>query len=122
MDNIKKKLQRKKRRHIKIRKKIIGTKERPRLSVYRSLKNIYCQLIDDFEGKTLASASSSLKDIKEKFPFGGNKGVAEAVGKLIAEEAIKTGIKDVVFDRGGYKFHGRIKSLAEAARKNGLNF
>ncbi len=122
METVKKKLIRRKRRHTKIRKRVIGTKLRPRLSVFRSSKNIYCQLIDDFDGKTLVCASSNTKDILEKFPYGGNLQVAEAVGSKIAIEAQKIGIKDVIFDRGGYKFHGRIKSLAEAARKEGLNF
>lgn len=122
MKPIKKKLLRRKKRHYRIRKRIIGTKERPRLSVYRSLKNIYCQLIDDVEGRTLVSASSLSKDIREKLIYGGNKKAAEIVGEKIAIEAIKRGIKDVVFDRGGYKFHGRVKALAEEARKNGLNF
>lgn len=122
MESLKKKLKRKKRRQTRIRKKVNGTCERPRLCVYRSSKHIYCQLIDDFEGKTIASSSSLVKEIREKFPYGGNKDVADAVGQKIADEAIKIGIKDIVFDRSGYKFHGRVKSLAEAVRKKGLNF
>lgn len=122
MKAIKKKLIRRKKRHYRIRKVVIGTKERPRLSVYRSLKNIYCQLIDDIEGITLVSASSLSKDIREKLSYGGNKKAAEIVGEKIAIEAINRGIKSAVFDRGGYKFHGRVKALAEGARKNGLNF
>jgi large subunit ribosomal protein L18 len=122
MKSIKKKIVRRERRHLKVRKKIFGTKEKPRLSVFRSLKNIYCQLIDDVEGKTIASASSSSKEIKEKSICGGNKKAAELVGEKIANEAVSKGIKYAVFDRGGYKFHGRVKSLAETARKTGLNF
>ncbi|MGR3178034.1 MAG: 50S ribosomal protein L18 [Candidatus Anammoxibacter sp.] len=122
MKPIKKKIARRKRRHLKIRKRVFGTKERPRLSVYRSLKNICCQLIDDVEGKTLVSVSSLSKEIKENASSGEKKKVAELVGEKVANDALSKGIKDVVFDRGGYKFHGRIKSLAEGARKTGLNF
>ena len=92
---------------------------RPRLSVYRSEKNIYAQVIDDNEGKTLVSASSKLKEITEK---GSTVAGAAAVGKLIAERALQAGIKEVVFDRGGYLYHGRIKALADAAREAGLSF
>ena len=122
MKLIKRKILRRKRRQSRIRKRVFGTKSRPRLSVFRSLKNIYCQLINDEEGKTIVSASSFSEDIKSEFPYGGNIAVAEKVGEVIAKEAIAKGINDVVFDRRGYKFHGRIKSLAESARKNGLNF
>jgi large subunit ribosomal protein L18 len=104
-------------RHNRIRAKVSGTKEVPRLNVYRSLTNIYAQLIDDEAGKTLAAASS--KEIKSK----ANKSeIASAVGKLIAEKAVKAGITKVVFDRGGYQYHGRVKNLAEAARAAGLKF
>lgn len=102
-------------RHDRIRKQIIGTKEIPRLNVYRSNKNIYAQLIDDQAGVTLASASS----MKMK---GNNKEIAAKVGKLIAEEAKKIKITKVVFDRGGYLYHGRVEALAKAARENGLEF
>lgn len=122
MKPIKKKIAQRKRRHYRIRKVIIGTKERPRLSVFRSLNNIYCQLIDDVGGETIASASSFSKDIKDKAPYRGNKNTAELVGAKIATEAVGKGIKDVIFDRGGYKYHGRVKSLAESAKKQGLNF
>ena len=122
MKPIKKKKEQKKRRHLRIRKVIIGTKERPRLSVFRSLKNIYCQLIDDVEGKTIASASSFSKEIREKTSYGGSKGTAQLVGEKIATEALDKGINNIIFDRGGYKYHGRVKSLAESARKKGLNF
>lgn len=104
----------------RIRKVLKGTAERPRLSVYRSNKQIYAQLIDDLSGVTLAAASSSSKD------FEGVKGnkveIAKAVGKAIAEKATQSGIKTVLFDRGGYLYHGRVKSLAEGAREGGLQF
>ncbi len=108
------------RRHKRVRKTISGTANRPRLNVYRSLKNIYAQIIDDDKGVTLVSASTleaSLKDIN-----GGNKDAARQVGKLVAEKALKAGIKAVVFDRGGYIYHGRVKELAEGAREGGLEF
>ena len=95
---------------------------RPRLSVYRSSKNIYAQIIDDAAGQTLASASKLDKDIRAALSKGTDKAAAEAVGKAIAERAVKAGVKDVVFDRGGYLFHGRVKALADSAREGGLNF
>ncbi|MFZ5987309.1 MAG: 50S ribosomal protein L18 [Bacillota bacterium] len=110
------------RKHIRVRKKIMGTEERPRLNVFRSLTNIYAQVIDDTTGKTLVSASSLDKDIKGKVGYCGNKEAAKEVGKLVAKKAIDSGIKKVVFDRGGYLYHGRIKELAEAAREAGLEF
>lgn len=122
MDPHREKWRKRERRHKRVRQKVVGTSERPRLSVYRSLKNTYCQLIDDLAGKTLASSSTSQKGIREKVRYGGNKAAAELVGEKIAEEAKKIGIQKVVFDRGGYKFHGRIKALAESARKNNLVF
>ena len=106
--------------HKRIRKKVEGTTERPRLSVYRSLNHIYVQIIDDTKGATLCSASTVEKDLKGK--SGGNIDAAKAVGKLIAERARSKGIETVVFDRGGYLYHGRVKSLAEAAREAGLKF
>jgi large subunit ribosomal protein L18 len=96
--------------------------ERARLSVFRSSKHIYAQVIDDRHGKTLAAASSLDKDLKGSVPKGSGLVAAEAVGKLIAERAVKAGVKDVVFDRGGYLYHGRVKALADAAREGGLNF
>ena len=106
------------KRHKRVRSKISGTAECPRLNVFRSANNIYAQLIDDVKGVTLAAASSlEMKDV-----YGGNKDSARKVGKLIAEKAAEKGIKDVVFDRGGYIFHGRVKELAEGAREGGLNF
>ena len=95
---------------------------RPRLSVFRSGKNIYAQIIDDTKGATLAAASSLEKDIKGKLKTGADKAAAAAVGKLVAERATKAGIKDVVFDRGSYIYHGRVKALADAAREVGLKF
>ncbi len=106
-------------RHKRVRGKISGTAECPRLCVYRSTNNIYAQLIDDVKGVTLASASSLDKSIEGN---GGNKEAAKAVGMLIAERAKEAGITDVVFDRGGNIYHGRVKELAEGARESGLNF
>lgn len=108
------------RRHARVRKKISGTSECPRLNVFRSLKNIYAQIIDDTTGRTLVAASTLDESLKGK--NGGNKEAAREVGKLIAEKAAKAGIKDVVFDRGGYVYHGRVMELAEGAREGGLNF
>jgi large subunit ribosomal protein L18 len=110
-----------KRVHTRIREKLSGTPERPRLNVYRSLNHIYTQLIDDTNGVTLASASSFGKKADET-PYGGNIAAAQEVGKLIAQRAQEKGIKKVVFDRGGYLYHGRVKALAEAAREAGLDF
>ncbi|MBR1703954.1 MAG: 50S ribosomal protein L18 [Clostridia bacterium] len=107
------------KRHKRVRGKISGTAERPRLAVYRSLNNIYAQIIDDVEGKTLVSASSNEKSFTE---YGGNKDAAREVGKLIAERAAKKNIKTVVFDRGGYVYQGRVAELAEGAREGGLEF
>ena len=95
---------------------------RPRLSIYRSSKHIYAQVIDDAAGKTLVAASTMEKDLKGKLKTGADKAAAEAVGKLVAERAVKVGVKEVVFDRGGYMYHGRVKALADAARAGGLNF
>ncbi len=95
---------------------------RARLSVFRSSKHIYAQVIDDGAGKTVAAASTLDKDLKAALPKGSDLAAAQAVGKLVAERAIQAGIKDVVFDRGGYIYHGRIKALADAAREAGLNF
>ena len=111
--------------HTRIRKKLAGTPERPRLNVYRSENHIYAQVIDDAKGATLVSATSVEKGKGtkgEKRPTGGNVSSAKEVGKLIAERAKEKGIKKVVFDRGGYLYHGRIKALADAAREAGLDF
>ena len=102
--------------HARIRAKLSGTGDRPRLNVYRSLNNIYAQVIDDQTGATLVSASTI------KLKTGGNVAAAKEIGKAVAEEAVKKGIKKVVFDRGGYLYHGRIKALADAAREAGLEF
>ena len=110
------------RRHLRVRKHIIGTSERPRLNVFRSASNIYAQVIDDTVGNTLVSASTLDKAVKEKIEFGGNIDAAAEVGKLVAERALAAGITAVVFDRGGYPYHGRVKALADAAREAGLNF
>ena len=110
-----------KRVHTRIREKIAGTAQRPRLNVYRSLNHIYTQLIDDASGTTLASASSATGSTLEK-NSGGNVAAARLVGKLIAERAQEKGISRIVFDRGGYLYHGRVKALADAAREAGLEF
>ncbi|MBN2813383.1 MAG: 50S ribosomal protein L18 [Bacteroidales bacterium] len=115
------KLERRARIKLRIRKRVYGTKDQPRLSVFRSNKQIYAQLIDDAEGKTLLSVSSRIKEIAEK------KGItkveqAKLVGKLAAEKSKESGITEVIFDRNGYLYHGRIKALAEAAREGGLKF
>ncbi len=110
------------RRHLRVRRKVSGTPECPRLNVFRSLSNIYAQIIDDVNGKTLVSASTVEASVKGETGYGGNIAAAKAVGKRIAEKAADAGIKDVVFDRGGYPYHGRVKALADAAREAGLNF
>ena len=111
------------RRKARVRKALKArAKGRPRLSVHRSDKNIYAQIIDDKAGKTLVAASTLEADTKKKLKTGANKEAAKTVGTLVAERAIKAGIKEVVFDRGGYLYHGRVKELAEAAREAGLLF
>ncbi|HMB77783.1 MAG TPA: 50S ribosomal protein L18 [Kiloniellaceae bacterium] len=110
---------RRKRTRVKLGK--VGG-ERPRLSVFRSSKHIYAQVIDDLQGVTVASASSLEKDLRDKLKTGADKAAATEVGKLLAERASAKGVKDVVFDRGGYIYHGRVRALAEAAREGGLNF
>lgn len=114
-----KKDQSRERRKKRIRKKVVGTPERPRLTVYRSLKHIYAQLIDDLNGKTLIAVSSSSKGFEGPK---GNLAGAKKVGNLLGEKALGQGIKNVVFDRNGYQFHGQVKALAEAAREKGLHF
>jgi len=109
------------KRHKRIRKKVRGTKERPRLSVYRSLKNIYAQLVDDEGNRTILTCSTLQKQVKEQSKSGTIK-AAELLGDFLAKEAKEKGIEKVVFDRGGYPYHGQIKTLAEAARKGGLKF
>ena len=110
------------KRHERVRKNLYGTPEKPRLCVYRSNKNISAQIIDDVNGTTLVAASSLDKDLKAEVANGGNKEAAKKVGELIAKRAAEKGISEVVFDRGGYIFHGRVKELAEGAREGGLKF
>ena len=110
------------RRHNRVRLSISGTTEQPRLSVFRSLNHIYAQVIDDSAGTTLASASTIIADIKDKTDGKNKIEQAKMVGSQVAKEAIGKGVKKVVFDRGGYRYHGRIKALAEAARQAGLKF
>ena len=105
--------------HSRIRKKVNGSAERPRLAVFRSLNHIYAQVIDDVSGKTLASASTVEKDLKVK--SGGNIEAAQTIGKAIAERTLAAGVSNVVFDRGGYVYHGRVKALLDATREAGLN-
>ena len=122
---IKTKGDRRERIHLRQRKRITGTKQRPRLSVFRSVSHIYAQVIDDMNGQTLVSASTvepSLKGALEKAARGGNVKGAEAIGKAIAERSIERGITRVVFDRSGFLYHGRIRAVADAARKAGLEF
>jgi large subunit ribosomal protein L18 len=110
-----------KKRHLRVRKKLFGTPERPRLNVFRSNKNIYAQLIDDVKGTTLVAASTKDKAFNADVSTG-TVDAARIVGQLIAERALEAGIKKVVFDRGGYLYHGRVKALAEGAREGGLEF
>jgi large subunit ribosomal protein L18 len=110
------------KRHLRIRKKISGTAERPRLSVFRSSKHIYAQLIDDEKGITLAFASTLDKELRGKITNGGTVEAARQVGELIAKRAKEKGVAKVVFDRGGYLYHGRVQALADAAREGGLEF
>lgn len=111
-----------KKRHLRVRKKVTGTATMPRLNVFRSSNHIYAQLIDDTAGVTLASASTLDAEIKEAIEHGGNQDSAAKVGQLIAKRGIEKGISEVVFDRGGYLYHGRIKALADGAREGGLQF
>lgn len=110
------------KRHRRVRKKVFGTQERPRFSVFKSARHIYAQVIDDDAGRTLAAASSLSPQIVEGKDLGDKKGVAKAVGKLVAQAALKADIKKVIFDRGGYRYHGRVKALADGARESGLEF
>ena len=108
--------------HLRMRKRLVGTQERPRLCVHRSTKHIRAQVIDDASGRTLVSASSLDKEVRAKLKGGGNIAASKVVGKEIAERAKSKGIEQVVFDRGGYQYHGRVQALAEAAREAGLKF
>jgi large subunit ribosomal protein L18 len=121
MDAIRRERDRRKR-HERVRRRVYGTPARPRLNVYRSLSHIYAQIIDDSAGRTLVSASSRDKELEESLKTGGNLAAASAVGRLLAERARQANLAAVVFDRGGYRYHGRVKALAEACRAGGLKF
>ncbi|MBN1342212.1 MAG: 50S ribosomal protein L18 [Phycisphaerae bacterium] len=110
------------RRKIRVRKRVFGTSERPRLTVFRSHKNIYAQVVDDMTGRTLVAASTRDKAVRDKVAYGGNKAAAVVVGAQLAELAKGKGILTVTFDRNGYRYHGRVKELADSARKGGLVF
>lgn len=111
-----------KRRQRRVRKRVMGTRQRPRLNVFRSLKHIYAQVIDDTQGHTLAAASTLDPEIRDKVKGLNKTEQARLVGDLLAKRALERGVKEVAFDRGGYKYHGRVKSLAEASRERGLEF
>ena len=111
-----------KRRHRRVRKRVVGTSQRPRFNVFRSLKHIYAQVIDDTRGHTLAAASTLDPELRDKVKGLTKTEQAKLVGGLLAKRALERGVKEVAFDRGGYKYHGRVKSLAEAAREEGLEF
>ncbi len=118
-----KRLTRSEKRSMRVRRALRRVANgRPRLSVFRSSKHIYAQIIDDAQGRTLAAASSLEKDMRGKLKTGADTAAAAEIGKLVAERATKAGVKDVIFDRGSYLFHGRVKALADAAREGGLNF
>jgi large subunit ribosomal protein L18 len=121
-DKNKEKAKRLLRRQYSVRARIFGTVERPRLSVYRSSKHIYAQVVDDLSGKTLASASSTQDEVRGALKHGANIAAAKAVGKMVAERAKAAGVLQVSFDRGGRMYHGRVKALADAAREGGLKF
>ncbi|HET7295022.1 MAG TPA: 50S ribosomal protein L18 [Vicinamibacteria bacterium] len=120
--SVKTKEETRERIHRRIRKRVAGSDERPRLAVFRSQSHIYAQLIDDEHGRTLCSASSVEKELRGAKKLGGNVTAAKAVGSLIASRAKEKGVTAVVFDRGGFQYHGRVKALAEAAREGGLKF
>jgi large subunit ribosomal protein L18 len=122
MDKAKEKRLARQRRHARVRKHVMGTPERPRLCVFRSLKHIHAQVIDDTLSHTLVSASTLDAEVREQLAGKDKEAQAEVVGQVLAKRATAAGIEAVVFDRGGYKYHGRVKSLAEAARKGGLQF
>lgn len=110
------------KRHLRLRRKVAGSTERPRLSVFKSHKNFYIQIVDDSNGKTLVAVSTLEKDVKGTLPARGNLAAAKAIGALVAQRSLAKGIKRVVFDRGGYQYQGAIKVLADAARETGLEF
>lgn len=119
---MKKRISRREIRKKRIRRHLIGTSDRPRLNVFRSLKNISAQIIDDTDGKVLLRVATADKQIKDKIKYGGNIKAAAVLGEILAQQAKEKGISKVAFDRGGYLYHGRVKALAEAARKAGLEF
>jgi large subunit ribosomal protein L18 len=122
MDKAKEKRLARQRRHVRVRKHVSGTPERPRLCVFRSLQHIYAQVVDDTQGHTLAAASTLDAEVRADLNDKDKIAQAAVVGEVIAKRAQEAGVERVVFDRGGYKYHGRVKSLAEAARKGGLDF
>lgn len=113
---------RRRRRKLRVRKRVFGTADRPRLTVFRSSKNIAVQVVDDVAGVTLCQAASLNKELRDRITYGGNIAAAQAIGTAVAERAKEKGITKVVFDRNGYRYHGRIKALADAAREGGLGF
>lgn len=115
-------LQQRRRRQFRVRKRVRGSAARPRLTVFRSHKHLYVQVIDDVAGRTLVSASSVDKELRSDVSYGGNKTAAQAIGKAIAARALAAGIKEVAFDRGSCQYHGRVEALADAAREAGLSF
>ena len=121
MDHNKSMGKQRKRRAFRVRKRLSGTSDRPRLMVQRSHKHVYCQLINDVDGKTIVSASTRDKDLRSKIKNGGNKDAAIAVGKALAEKANAAGVKAICFDRGSYKYHGRVAALADAVREAGIS-
>ncbi|MBL6711750.1 50S ribosomal protein L18 [bacterium] len=122
MDHARTNLRQRNRRRFRVRKRLNGTAERPRLTVFRSHKHIYAQIVDDTSGRTVASASTADKSLRDQFGFGGNRTAAEAIGKAVAERAQAAGVKQVCFDRGSFRYHGRVAALADAARAAGLEF
>jgi large subunit ribosomal protein L18 len=116
------KRQARERRHLRVRKKVFGTTEKPRLNIYRSLRHIYAQVIDDSSGHTLISVSTLDPSLREQIAIKGNKEAARLIGESLAKRALEIGIGQVVFDRGGYLYHGRVQALAEGARSQGLKF
>ena len=122
MEKLKDREQERNRKKLRIKKRMVLSSERPRLCVYKSAKHIYAQIVDDLKGKVLAQASTLSKDLKAVLKSGGNIEAAKKVGELLAKNAVKNKVEKVVFDRSGYIYHGRIKALADAARKGGLKF
>ncbi len=122
MGSVNRRTEQRARRKKRIRKKMVGSSTRPRLTVYRSAKHIYAQIIDDTQGATLVSASTMEKDVREDQRFENKQAAAKFIGKRIAQRAMDKGIKSVVFDRNGFKYHGRVKSVSDAAREAGLDF